>query len=138
MKRYLEGLLHTSGNVNVKNISPLTLAYIGDAVFELYVRNKIIKENYQLSVDSLHQLSVGHVNASSQSSIIHSIWDHLNDEEKWIVKKGRNAKSASTPKNADVVKYRYATGYEALLGYLFLKDDIQRLTEILNVSLENS
>jgi len=136
VERYLKESLQISDNVDARFISSLTLAYVGDAVFELFVRNRIVKENPRLSVDKLHQLAVNYVNASSQSSIVHRVWDCLNEEEKWMVKKGRNAKSGSSPKNADVVDYRYATGYETLIGYLFLKDDIQRLMEILNMSYE--
>ena len=117
-------------------ISPLTLAYVGDAVFELYVRHRTVEENRGLPVDRLHQLTVSYVKASSQSSIIHGIWSYLKEEEIGVVKKGRNAKSGVSPKNADVLDYRYATGFESLLGYLFLKDNISRLMEILDIAFE--
>ncbi len=116
--------------------SALSLAYIGDAVFELYIRSRITAEHVNFPVDRLHRKVVSYVKASSQSNIIHGIWECLTEKEKRAVKKGRNTKSGSSPKNAAVVDYRYATGYETLLGYLFVKGDIHRLMEILNMSYD--
>jgi ribonuclease-3 family protein len=77
---------------------------------------------------------VGYVRASSQSDIIHGIWEELEKDEQAVVRRGRNAKSGTSPKNADITQYRHATGFETLLGYLFIKGDIQRLIYILDKS----
>lgn len=131
MEQYLSGLSFGSREVEADTLSPLVLAYVGDACFELYVRNRVVAENVNLPPQKLHRLTVGYVSASSQSDIVHGIWEELNDNEKAVVKRGRNAKSGTSPKNADVVKYRYATGLETLVGYLFLTGRTERLLYIL-------
>ena len=134
MKRldnYLKGLEEYIGEVQPGDLSPLVLAYVGDACFELYIRSRVVAENPKLPPQKLHRLTVGYVSASSQSDIIHGIWEHLNENERAVVKRGRNAKSGTSPKNADVVQYRYATGFETLLGYLFLAGETERLLYIL-------
>jgi ribonuclease III family protein len=119
---------------------PLVLAYIGDAIYEMYVRSMIISGYADgkggLPVNKLHKQSVGLVKACAQSKAIHRIMEFLTDEEKDVVRRGRNAKSGSAPKNADVAEYRYATGFESLLGFLFLKKDFSRLMEILKLAAE--
>jgi ribonuclease-3 family protein len=131
---FIEGLCLIGEQMDTKSISPLVLAYIGDACFELYVRCHVVKENSHMLPDGLHRLTVGFVKATSQNDIIHRIWEHLDDEEKSVVKRGRNAKSGAPPKGTGVVQYRYATGFEALLGYLLLEGKLQRLNEILEIS----
>lgn len=134
MKRldnYLKGLEEYIGEVQPGDLSPLVLAYVGDACFELYIRSRVVAENPKLPPQKLHRLTVGYVSASSQSDIIHGIWEHLNENERAVVKRGRNAKSGTSPKNADVVQYRYATGFETLVGYLFLAGEAERLLFIL-------
>ncbi|HZX46863.1 MAG TPA: ribonuclease III domain-containing protein [Clostridia bacterium] len=134
MKRldnYLKGLEEYIGEVQPGDLSPLVLAYVGDACFELYIRSRVVAENPKLPPQKLHRLTVGYVSASSQSDIIHGIWEHLNESERAVVKRGRNAKSGTSPKNADVVQYRYATGFETLVGYLFLAGEAERLLFIL-------
>lgn len=111
-------------------IPPLVLAYIGDAVFELYVRTKLLGEG-ELKVSSLHHRAVEYVKAKGQADFLHRLEDMLTPEEKDIVRRGRNAKSVTVPKNAEVADYRLATGFEALIGYLFLKGETLRLSEIL-------
>ncbi len=115
-------------------LPPLVLAYIGDACFELYVRERIVREGADLPPQKLHQLTTNYVKASSQSDMVHGIWDGLKEEERIMVKRGRNAKSGTIPKHADIIQYRYATGFETLIGYLFLKDDRRRLLDILDKS----
>lgn len=134
MKRldnYLKGLEEYIGEIQPGDLSPLVLAYVGDACFELYIRSRVVAENPKLPPQKLHRLTVGYVSASSQSDIIHGIWEHLNESERAVVKRGRNAKSGTSPKNADVVQYRYATGFETLVGYLFLAGEAERLLFIL-------
>ena len=135
MENSLKGLMGMNGP-EPGTLSPLVLAYVGDACFELYIRSRIVAENAKLSPQKLHRLTVGYVSASSQSDIIHGIRDILEEAEKAVVKKGRNAKSGTTPKNADVVQYRYATGFETLVGYLFLKGDTNRLSYIQDKSYD--
>lgn len=111
--------------------SPAQLAYAGDAVYELLVRNYII-HNYDINVNKMHKLSVNFVKANSQAYVINMLEDELTEEEKRIVKRGRNAKITSSPKNAGLMEYRYATGFEALFGYLYLTNDINRLMDLFN------
>lgn len=120
--------------VNLNSYSPLVLAYIGDAVYEVYVRTLIVSEG-NAPVNSLHKRSVGFVKAKAQSDTIRRIMDKLTPDEHDMVRRGRNAKSGTIPKNADVSEYKYATGFETLLGYLYLKKDYQRLLELLRLSV---
>lgn len=105
MDRYLKGFESFNLPVQPGDLSPLVLAYVGDACFELYIRSRVVAENPKLPPQKLHRLTVGYVSASSQSDIIHGIWEHLNENEMTVVKKGRNAKSGTSPKNADVVHH---------------------------------
>lgn len=119
----------------LKEYSPLALAYIGDAVFEIFIRTFLVSQG-NAPVHVFHKRSTGFVKAKAQSEIIHRLLDKLSEEEQSIVKRGRNANSATIPKNADITEYRYATGFEALIGYLYLKKDFARLMEILKLSIE--
>ena len=116
-------------------LSPLQLALIGDGVYELFIRNSILSKNLELSAHKMHVKAIGYVKAKSQSSIMHEIEDKLTENESYIFKRGRNAKSATVPKNADVRDYRMATGFEALVGYLYLIGDTERLEFIFNTAL---
>ncbi len=124
----------TFSDIEILQLSPLVLAYIGDSVFDVYIRTLLIKKEGNVSVHKLHKQSVEYVKAKAQSDIIHRITDSLSQDELDIVKRGRNAKSGTIPKNADPIEYKYATGFEALIGYLYLKKDFKRLTDILNLS----
>lgn len=129
----LQGKVNFS-DIEILQLSPLVLAYIGDSVFDVYIRTLLIKKEGNVSVHKLHKQSVEYVKAKAQSDIIHRITDSLSQDELDIVKRGRNAKSGTIPKNADPIEYKYATGFEALIGYLYLKKDFNRLTDILNLS----
>ncbi len=118
--------------------SPLVLAYIGDGVYELYVRSRLIEEHSDMPPHKLHVLSSAHVKAKAQSRAMVIVETILTEEELAIYKRGRNAKSATVPKNADVTEYRRATGFEALIGYLYLKGDTGRLDEIMKLSYEHT
>lgn len=124
-----------SGAANL--YSPLVLAYAGDAVYELYVRTMILSQG-NAPVHKLHKRSIEFVKAKAQSDILHSLMDGLSEEEQDIVRRGRNAKSGTIPKNADVTEYKYATGFETLLGYLYIKGDYTRLLELLKMSVAQS
>ncbi|MBO4325728.1 MAG: ribonuclease III [Clostridia bacterium] len=115
---------------------PLVLAYIGDAVFELYVRSRLVDGKYRDAHD-LHMKSIRYVKASAQSEIIRSIEEMLSEREKDVVRFGRNAHSNTVPKHADITDYHAATGFEALIGYLKLSGQDERLSEILEASFEH-
>ncbi len=115
--------------------SPAQLAYAGDAVYEMLVRSYIIKNN-DISVNKMHRLTVKFVKAKAQAYIVKKLDNELTDEEKTIVKRGRNAKVTSSPKNAELMDYRYATGFEALVGYLYLNDELDRLMELFEKIIE--
>lgn len=114
----------------VELMSPLTWAYIGDAVFELYVRNKLINET-NLKPHKLHIEAIKYVKAKNQAEKLNEIYETLTDEEKDIVRRGRNTQNHHLPKNSNVQEYMYATAFEALIGYLYLTKQNTRLKEIL-------
>jgi ribonuclease III family protein len=122
---------------DVNLFSPLVLAYAGDAVYELYIRTLLLSQG-NAPVHKLHKRSVAFVKAKAQSEIIHRLMELLTPEEQDIVRRGRNAKSGTIPKNADVTEYKYATGFEALIGYLYLKGDFARLQELLKISVSQA
>jgi len=113
---------------------PLVLAYLGDAVYEVFVRSMLVKRE-KLPVHMLHRRSVGLVKAKAQSDIVRRIIESLTEAEKDIVRRGRNAKSGTIPKNADVTEYKYATGFETLIGYLYLKRDYARLVQVMTMAV---
>lgn len=119
-----------------RRLNPLQLALIGDGVYEIYIRNFILSNNTELSAHKMHVKAIGYVKAKSQSAIMYNIEDTLTEDELYIYKRGRNTKSATVPKNADVIDYRNATGFEALLGYLYLIGNKERLYNILEKSTE--
>ncbi|MBB6698048.1 Mini-ribonuclease 3 [Clostridium algidicarnis] len=132
----MEYLKHKKYDVKeATGLSSLTLALIGDAVFELFIRNYILEKNDELSAHKIHVKAIGYVKASSQSKIVNLIKEELSDEEVCVYKRGRNAKSHTMPKNAEVMDYRNATGFEALLGYLYLTEQNERLSFILERSI---
>lgn len=114
----------------VNTMSPLNWAYIGDNVFELYIRMKLIN-NTRLKPHNLHIEAVKHVKASSQAKLLKEIEPKLTEEEKEIVRRGRNAQNHHVPKNSTVEEYSHATAFEALIGYLYLTKQDDRLKEIL-------
>ena len=118
-------------NTDIKSYSGLTLAYIGDAIYDLVIRTYIV-EHGNAPVNKLHKQVVKLVQASAQANLYHIIQDMLTEEEETIYKRGRNAKSFTSAKNADIVEYRTATGLEALFGYLYLTDQTVRLLELIH------
>lgn len=123
-----------AGTLNpVNKMHPLVLAYAGDAIYELYVR--LFALRYETKVRNLHKMVTGLVKASTQAGILKSIELELTAEEQIAAKRGRNAKVGHTPKNAEMIEYRLATGFEALLGYLFFTQQDERLLTILNMSV---
>lgn len=116
--------------VDINLMSPLTWAYVGDCVYELYIRTKLINET-NLKPHKLHIEAIKHVKAKSQAELLQKIYDKLTDEEKDIVRRGRNAENHHLPKNSNVQEYMYSTAFEALIGYLYLTKQNKRIKEIL-------
>lgn len=123
--------------VNVQQLNSLALAYIGDAIYEVHVRSYLINSG-QVRPNELHQKAVSFVAATAQASIVHQWLDKgiLTEEEATVIRRGRNAKSNSTPKNMPVHAYRYATAFEALIGYHYLAGNEARLHELLDLAID--
>lgn len=122
---------------DISQMSPLVWAYMGDAVYEKFIREYVIRQGLCKN-GLLHKKSIKYVSAKGQSQILKKIEDFLTDEEKDIVRRGRNSNPHSTAKNADIVEYKYATGFEALIGWLYLNEKEERLEEILKKCVENA
>ncbi len=120
---------------DIKSYSPLTLAYIGDAVYEIIIRTIVVSEG-NTQVNKMHKKSSNLVKAETQANIIKAIMDDLSEEELATYKRGRNAKSYTSAKNASISDYRMATGFEALIGYLYLTGQTERMTEIVKMGME--
>lgn len=120
--------------VDIKAYSPLTLAYIGDSIYDVIIRTVVV-ERGNCSPNNLHKKTVKYVNAGTQAKLIESVQDMLSEEEAAAYKRGRNAKSYTTAKNASVADYRKATGLEALFGYLYLQDRSDRIIELVRAGL---
>ena len=120
--------------VDLKTYSPLTLAYIGDAVYELVIRS-IIVEKVNAPVNKLHKRSSQLVKAKSQAEAAVKLMDVFTEEELVVYKRGRNTRSHTMAKNADMMDYRMATGFEAVMGYLHLKQDYARIIELVRIGI---
>ena len=125
-------------NMQPALLSPLSLAYIGDAVYEVYVRTRIIREQPNMPAHKLHTHAVKYVKAAAQSASVSALADILTEDELAVFKRGRNAKSPTVPKNADIRDYRRATGFEALVGYLYLSGETERLEYIMEQAYEHA
>lgn len=118
----------------LQKLNTTALAFLGDAIYESAVREHIL-ERGMIHADRLHRAAVEYVRADAQASIIKALLSQLTPEETALVKRARNRKSASKPKNADAIAYKWATAFEALIGYLHLKGEQERLTEIILQSI---
>lgn len=121
--------------VNPHLLPPLALAYIGDAVYEVAVRRFLIA-NGTVRANKLHSQAVKYVRAGVQAKILFGLEEHLTEEESGVVRRGRNAKSGHVPKGSGVMEYRHSTAFESLIGYLYLKGDVERLNQILILARE--
>ncbi|HOK62910.1 MAG TPA: ribonuclease III domain-containing protein [Soehngenia sp.] len=135
MEKNLINFLNISRELNlnlsledVKRLHPLQLAYIGDAVYELMVRTAILEVD--LNVNKLNEKARKYVKATSQASAVKSLEGFFNEKELSIIRRGRNAKINSSPKNTELIDYKYATGLECLFGYLYLTNQFERIKEI--------
>ncbi len=122
---------------DAKFLNPLVLAYIGDTVFDLFIRTYLVDEKREFAVNKLHKMATSFVKASAQSEAMLKIMDELSEEELSIFKRARNAKSGSIPKNATVRDYKAATGFEALVGYLYLTEQEERLNDIMGLVIKD-
>ena len=122
--------------VDIQTYSPLTLAYIGDSVYDLVIKTMIISEGNK-QVKKMHQETSHLVQASAQSEMMRELQLILTEEEHAVYKRGRNAKSVSPAKNQSLTDYRRATGFEALIGWLYLKNNWERIMELIKTGLEH-
>ena len=127
----MKELIERKKNIEeVKLMPPLVWAYVGDAVYELYIRTNLVN-NTKLNPHKLHVEAIKYVKAQAQAKILETITENLTEEEKDIVRRGRNAQNHHLPKNANLDEYSHATAFEALIGYLYLTKQAERLGEIL-------
>ena len=137
MEKGLDRLREMFGleNTDIRTYSPLTLAYIGDGIYELIIRT-ILVEKGNTQVNKLHQRASRLVKASAQSQMIQTLTPHLTEEELSVFRRGRNAKSFTMAKNATMSDYRRATGFEALMGYLYLTEQWERMLELIRIGIQ--
>lgn len=122
-------------DINADQYSPLTLAYMGDCAYEIVIRTLLVHKG-NTHVDRLNKRASNLAKAATQSQMIGVIQEHLTEEELTIYKRGRNAKSYTSAKNASINDYRRATGFEALIGWLYLKGEFERMTELIRLGFE--
>lgn len=130
----LKELFHLEDQ-DLRMYSPLTLAYLGDGVYDLVIRTILVKRG-NCPVNRLHHRASQLVKASAQSRMMEKLEPILSEEERNIYRRGRNAHSPTMAKHATMADYRRATGFEALMGYLFLKEDISRILNLIQIGLE--
>lgn len=121
--------------IEINKINTTALAYIGDAVYEVYVRRHVMDKDI-VNVNKQNKMAVKFVRAEGQAYAIRKLMDKLSDEEQLLVKRARNKKISSKPQNADPVTYKLATAFEALVGRLYLEKNIQRMEEVINQAIE--
>ena len=121
---------------DVDSYSPLVLAYMGDCVYDLIIKSMVVSRGNK-QVHRLHEETSSYVQASAQSRMMRAMQPHLTEEEHAIYRRGRNTRSVSAAKNQTITDYRRATGFEALVGYLFLKKRYARLMELVKIGLDS-
>ncbi|GHU40531.1 hypothetical protein FACS1894111_01340 [Clostridia bacterium] len=120
---------------DIRSYSPLSLAYIGDGVYELVIRSLVLGKG-NTSPNKLHRQTSQMVKAKAQSAMMEHLHSHLTEEEAGVYRRGRNANSATMAKNASMSEYRRATGFEALMGYLYLKNELERMLKLIEIGLK--
>ncbi len=121
--------------IDLDKVSMQTLAFIGDAVYNVYIRCYLASKSNK-KTGKLHQDSIKYVSAKGQSEVIEEMMDLLSEEEKMIYKRGRNTNIQNVSKHIDVISYKKATGFEALIGYLYVKKDTKRLEELIHICID--
>ncbi|TVX95665.1 Mini-ribonuclease 3 [Cohnella terricola] len=124
-------------DVPVHLLSPIVLAYVGDAVFEIYIRQRLVA-GYNRKPHELHRAATGYVSAAAQAKLLQRWMPHLTEEESDIVRRGRNTKSGQPPRNADPGDYRHATALECLVGYLYYKGEKERLEQLIDMAFSEA
>lgn len=140
MEKSLDELLKENfqmKNVSAKSYSPLVLAYIGDGIYDLVIRSVVVNRG-NTQANKLHRKTSSLVKAASQSAMIDGLLELLTEEEMAVYKRGRNAKSATMAKNATMADYRKATGFEALMGYLYLDNQWERMIYLMKEGLQRA
>ncbi len=122
---------------DIRTYSPLTLAYIGDAVYDLIIRTVVV-EKANRPASQLHHLTIGYVSATAQSRIVQALEDSFTEEEQAVYRRGKNAKPHTTAKNASSADYMRATGLEAVIGYLYLTDRMDRGLELVEKGIRQA
>lgn len=122
------------GEVDIRTYSPLTFAYIGDGIYDLIIRSIVVGRG-NTRVNELHHRTSHIVKAHTQAEMIEKLMPYLSETEKDIYRRGRNAKSFTMAKNATMSDYRKATGFEALMGYLYLTDEFERIVELVKLGI---
>lgn len=122
--------------VDIHTYSPLALAYIGDSIYDLLIKSLMVGRGNK-QVNKLHRETSSLVQASTQSLMMRTLQEYLTEEERAVYKRGRNSKAVSPAKNQTITDYRRATGFEALLGYLYLKKDWKRLLDLVKIGLDS-
>ncbi len=121
-------------DVDIKTYSPLVLAYIGDGIYDLIIRTIVVYQG-NTQANKLHRRTSELVKAATQATMIDLLFEDMTTEEQDMFRRGRNAKSPTMAKNATMKDYRKATGFEALMGYLYLKGDYERMTDLIKLGL---
>ena len=134
MEESLNGLFNPE-EIDIRTYSPLTLAFMGDAVFELMARTLVVTQS-NTAPEKLHKRTTRLVKAEAQAAMGHGLWDELTEEEQSVYRRGRNAQSYTHAKNASVSDYRHATGLEALFGCLYLTGRQERMRELMKRCVE--
>lgn len=124
------------GAVRTEDISPVTLAYMGDTLFDLFIRTKLVAE-HKLNPHAMHIKASSYANAGAQAKMAQHLLDILTEEETAVLKRARNQKSISVPKNANPVDYKWATGFEALLGWLYFNQKDDRMVELMEFAVRS-
>ena len=133
----LELIERKNERLDVDMMSPLIWAYVGDSVYELYIRTHLVNTT-KLKPHKLHIESIKYVKAKAQAEILEKLTEILTDQEKEIVRSGRNAENHHLPKNATIQDYMYSTAFEALIGYLYLTKQDERLKEVLELCINTN
>ncbi len=136
LNEYINGKFGINKN-DIRTYSPLTLAYIGDAVYDLVIRSILVNKG-NTAVNNLHKRASEIVKAPSQAALAAAIMEDMTDEEKDIYRRGRNSKPHTKAKNASTMEYLEATGIEAVIGFLYMKGDMDRVLELIKKGLEKS
>ena len=123
--------------VDIRTYSPVVLAYIGDAVYELIIRTILVDQGNR-QANTLHKKASTYVKASAQAAMAEAFLPDLTEEERQYFKRGRNAKTVSMAKHATMHDYRHATGFEALMGYLYLTDQMNRMIDLIKMGMERT